>query len=147
MDHSALYERVRRSFYQQSFLALIGATLESVQPGNVVVACQARDDLLQQQGLLHAGVVTTLADVACGYAALTCMPEESDVLSVELKINLLRPALAPKIVAAGQVLKAGKTLVVTEAAVTDEHGTLLAKVISTMMRVPKKHAESSVRTG
>lgn len=130
---SSLFLRISNSFARQTFLAYIGARLEQVEPGRVEISCQSGENLLQQHGLLHAGVTTTLADVACGYAALTCMPEDSEVLSVELKINFMRPATAKKVIATGQVLKAGKTLVIAEAAVTGEDGTLIAKMLSTMI--------------
>lgn len=133
MEYENLYGRIQKSFEKQTFLSLIGAKLEQVEPGKAVISCQRRKDLLQQQGLFHGGIVTTLADVACGYAALTCMPQDSEVLTVEFKINLMRPAAAPKIIAAGQVLKAGKTLITVESVVTGEDGTPLAKMLATMI--------------
>lgn len=79
-------------------------------------------------------MVTSLADVACGYAALTTMPVDSEVLTVEFKINLARPAISNKIVATGQVVKTGKTLVIAEAIVTDENGgNIIAKMLATMI--------------
>lgn len=132
---NSLFSRISNSFGRQTFLSLIDAKLESVARGRVEVSCESSRDLLQQHGLLHAGVTTTLADVACGYAALTCMPEGAEVLSVEFKVNFMRPATAKKIVAVGQVLKAGKTLVVAEATVTGEDGTLIAKMMSTMITI------------
>lgn len=133
MEYNNLYDRIQKSFERQTFLSLIGAKLERVESGKTVVSCQRRKDLLQQQGLLHGGIVTTLADVACGYAALTCMPQDSEVLTVEFKINLMRPATASKIIATGQVLKAGKTLVTVESVVTGGDGTLIAKMLATMI--------------
>lgn len=127
-----LYERVSKSFEKQSFLSLIGAKIEHVEKGKVTISCESKDTLLQQQGLLHGGVITTLADVAGGYAALTTMPENAEVLTVELKINLMRPAIANKVIAIGEVIKAGKTLAIVEATVTDEDNKLLAKMMSTM---------------
>ncbi len=130
--NSILYERVSKSFKKQSFLSLIGAKIENVEKGKVSISCENKDTLLQQQGLLHGGVITTLADVAGGYAALTTMPENSEVLTVELKINLMRPAATKKVIAIGEVIRAGKTLVVVEATVTDEANKILAKMMSTM---------------
>lgn len=89
----ALYMRIKNSFDKQNFLTLIGAKLESVEKGRVVISCERRDDLTQQQGLLHGGVVTSIADVTCGYTALTVIPEDHEVLTVEFKINLLRPPI------------------------------------------------------
>jgi uncharacterized protein (TIGR00369 family) len=133
-----LYERVLKSFERQSFLSLIGAKLERVEKGKVTVSCERKDTLLQQHGLLHGGLIASLADVACGYSALTAMPEHVEVLTVELKINLMRPATANKITAAGEVINAGKNLVVVEATVTDEENRILAKMLSTMFAVDEK---------
>lgn len=132
-----LYERISKSFEKQSFLSLIGANIEHVEKGKVAISCESKDTLLQQQGLLHGGVITTLADVAGGYAALTTMPDNFEVLTVELKINLIRPAVANKVIATGEVLKAGKTLVIVESTVTDEDNKVVAKMISTMFATSK----------
>ena len=129
-----LYDRIAQSFRSQTFLTLLGAQLRSVAPGKVVISCRRRPELGQQQGLLHGGVVATIADVTCSYTALTTMPEGYEVLTAEFKINLLRPVLAEEIVATGQVIKAGRTLVITEAEVRDGNtGTLLAKMLGTMV--------------
>ena len=129
-----VYKRIKDSFDRQNFLALIGARLESAEEGEVVISCNYRDDLTQQQGLLHGGVVTTIADVTCGYTALSVMPEDKEVLTVEFKINLLRPVKAKKIVAVGKVVKRGRNLVITESEVYDpETDKLLAKMLATMI--------------
>lgn len=131
---TALYERIRSSFDRQNFLVLLGAELESVEPGRVVISCRRRECLTQQQGFLHGGVVTSIADVTCGYTALTVIPEGQEVLTVEFKINLLRPVTGRKILAAGSVVKAGKSLVITEAEVTDaDSGKIAAKMLATMI--------------
>lgn len=135
MEEQELFNRVAHSFEKQNFLTLIGAKLESVVPQKVTISCESKTSLHQQQGLLHGGIITSLADVACGYAALTTMPESAEVLTVELKINLMRPAAAKRVIATGQVLKAGRTLVVAEATVTGDDGTLIAKMLSTMIAV------------
>lgn len=125
-----LYDRIAQSFRSQAFLTLLGAQLRSVAPGKVVISCRRRPELGQQQGLLHGGVVATIADVTCGYTALTTMPEGYEVLTAEFN----RPVLAEEIVATGQVIKAGRTLVITEAEVRDGNtGTLLAKMLGTMV--------------
>lgn len=130
-------ERVRNSFQRQNFLTLLGAELETVEPGRVVISCCRREDLTQQQGLLHGGVVTTIADVTCGYTALTMMPEDQEVLTVEFKINLLRPVFSQCVRAVGTVARAGKRLVITEAEVQDaDSGTVLAKMLATMIPTP-----------
>ena len=138
-QNSPLYQRVKDSFDKQGFLKLIGARLESVEKGSVVLSCAKRDDLLQQQGLVHAGVVTTIGDVACGYTALTMMPEGYEVLSVEFKVNMLRPPLAEKMVATGHVIKAGRKLIITESEVVDAAtGKMIAKMTATMIPNPPK---------
>ena len=104
--------RVRASFARQRAMATIGARLIRVEPGEVELELAFRDDLTQQHGFLHAGIVTTLVDSACGYAALSIMDRESAVLSVEYKVNLLAPAVGERMRAVGRVVKSGRTLVV-----------------------------------
>lgn len=134
-----LYERIRSSFGHQNFLALLGAELESMEPGRVVISCRRREELTQQQGFLHGGVVTSIADVTCGYTALTVIPEGQEVLTVEFKINLLRPVTGRKIIAAGSVVKAGKSLVITEAEVMDANSEkIVAKMLATMIPASRK---------
>ncbi len=84
--------RVRQSFARQKLMTTIGATMTEVSPGVVVIELPFRYDLTQQHGFMHAGVVTAIVDTACGYAALSLMSADEDVLSVEFKINLLAPA-------------------------------------------------------
>jgi uncharacterized protein (TIGR00369 family) len=134
-----VHARIRASFDKQAFLALIGAKLEYVENGKVVISCKHKETLTQQQGLLHGGVVTSLADVSCGYAALTTMPDDSEVLTVEFKINLIRPATANKIIATGEVIKSGRTLVICESTVTaGSRETIIAKMLATMVVSPIK---------
>ena len=83
---------MKDSFAEQTVMALIGATLTRVEPGVIEITLPYRTDLTQQHGYVHAGIITTIADSACGYAAYTLMPSGSDVLAVEFKANLLRPA-------------------------------------------------------
>jgi uncharacterized protein (TIGR00369 family) len=108
-------EEVRDSFAQQAIMNLIGARLSLVEPGVIEITLPYRADLTQQHGYLHAGVVTTIADSACGYAAYSLMPAGSEVLSVEFKVNLLRPAQGATFVARAEVIKAGRTLTVVGA--------------------------------
>ena len=84
--------RVRESFSRQRAMKSIGAYIRSVEPGAVTIVLPYREDLTQQHGYVHAGIVTAIADSACGYAAYTLMPAGAEVLSVEFKVNLLRPA-------------------------------------------------------
>jgi len=91
-------------------MTTLGASLSHVAPGEVDLAFAARPDLVQQNGFVHAGVLAAIADSACGYAAFSLAPAGCDVLAVEFKINLLAPARAPRFVARGRVLRAGRTL-------------------------------------
>jgi uncharacterized protein (TIGR00369 family) len=108
-------EEVNRSFAKQPIMNLIGARLTSVEPGVVEITLPYRADLVQQHGYIHAGIVTTIADSACGYAAFSLMPAGSEVLSVEFKINLLRPAQGVTFIARAEVIKSGRTLSVARA--------------------------------
>jgi uncharacterized protein (TIGR00369 family) len=134
----AFESRVRDSFHRQSFMNTLGARLVRVEPGAVDVEVAARDDLVQQHGFLHAGVLASAADSACGYAALSMMPAGTAVLSIEFKINLLAPAAGARIVAAGRVLRAGRTITVCQGEVTsfsDDGEKLVATMVATMMTV------------
>lgn len=104
--------RVRASFARQQFMTLLGARLERVAAGEVCVRLPFQPALTQQHGFLHAGVVTSVVDSACGYAALTLMEPGAAVLSVEFKVNLLAPARGRAFVAVGRVVRAGRTLTV-----------------------------------
>lgn len=113
----------------------IGATLEHVAVGEVHIALAARADLTQQHGYVHAGIIATIADSACGYAALSVMPEDAAVLSIEFKINMLAPAEGARLLARGKVIKPGKTIVVCGAEVRDGNEKLVATMTGTMMVV------------
>jgi uncharacterized protein (TIGR00369 family) len=102
--------RVRASFERQSMMKTLGAVLERVAPGAVDIRLPFRADLTQQHGFLHAGVTTTIADSACGYAAFSLMPPGAAVLTVEFKVNLMAPAAGETFVARGRVLRAGRNL-------------------------------------
>ena len=103
---------VRASLSRQSFMTVLGAEPVEISPGRVVLEVPFRADLCQQNGFLHAGVITSVADSACGYAALTLMAPGSDVLSVEFKVNLLAPAVGDRFRAVGTVVRSGRTLTV-----------------------------------
>ena len=96
-------------------MSLIGGELTRVEPGVVEISLTYRSDLTQQHGYVHAGIITTIADSACGYAAYSLMPPNSDVLAVEFKVNLLRPAKGETFVARAEVIKSGRTLTVVRA--------------------------------
>ena len=125
-------DAVAQSFANQPVMNLIGARLGLVAPGIVEIVLPFRQDLTQQNGYLHAGVVTTIADSACGYAAFTLMPAGSAVLSVEFKVNLLRPARGESFVARAEVIKAGRTLSVTRADVFAVREDAVRELVATM---------------
>jgi uncharacterized protein (TIGR00369 family) len=144
------YERrVRESFARQAAMQTLGVTMARVSPGEVVLELPFRADLTQQHGFLHAGIVTSAMDSACGYSALTLMDPGAAVLSVEFKVNLLAPARGRLFRAIGRVVRAGRTVTVTSgelwafeqedvaAADVDARGpgTLVAMLTGTMMAV------------
>jgi uncharacterized protein (TIGR00369 family) len=136
--HPAFESRVRESFAKQRFMTALGATLARVAPGEVEISLPFREELTQQHGFLHAGVMTTIADSACGYAALTLMPPGTAVLTVEFKVNLLAPGEGETVVARGRVLKAGRTLTVCSADVFAVRGgeeKLVVTMLATIMTV------------
>ncbi|MCJ1697992.1 PaaI family thioesterase [Rathayibacter caricis] len=134
----ALDARVRRSFDRQGLMRHLGAELTGVRPGAVTIRLPVRDELTQQHGHVHAGAVSTIADSAGGYAALTLLDEDSEVLTVEYKINLLAPARGEYLEAEGTVLRSGRTLTVCRLdvrAVNGEARTPIAVGQQTLIRV------------
>lgn len=128
--------RVRESFAKQGAMALIGARLDRVEPGSCAISLVPRDELSQQHGYVHAGIVSTIVDSAGGYAGYTLFPEDSSVLTVEFKLNLLAPATGDRLVAEGFVVKPGRTLVITRGEVHAERAgarTLVALMQQTLM--------------
>ena len=129
-------ERIRESFDRQGLMRTLGAVLESVESGIVTITCGFDERLTQQHGLFHGGVVASLVDVACGYAALSVMPAEQEVLTVEFTVHFLKPAKTDRLVAVGRVIQAGRTLTVCEGSVFDATRTrVLARMTATMMAV------------
>src|SRR5215213_5390147 len=130
-------EEITQSFAKQTIMGLIGAELTRVDPGIIEITLPYRADLAQQHGYLHAGIVTTIADSACGYAAYSLMPPNSEVLSVEFKVNLLRPAKGDTFSAVAEVVKTGKTLTVVRADVfgleREGQRDLVATMLGTMI--------------
>ena len=131
-------ERVRASFERQAFMATLGARIVSVAPGDVVLELPFHQNLTQQHGFLHAGVVAAMADNACGFAALSLMPPGAAVMSVEFKINLMAPAAGSVFKATGRVIRAGRTLTVCSgevAATSGDREKVVAVMQATMMSV------------
>lgn len=128
-------ERVRASFERQAVMRLIGAQLESVEPGAVTIVMQHRPELTQQHGFVHAGIVATALDSACGYAASTLMPADAGVLTIEFKVNLLAPARGPAFRFEGRVTKAGRTISVVDGRALQGGSELFATMTATIMTV------------
>ena len=114
-------------------MSLIGAELSRVEAGVIEISLPYRADLTQQHGYLHAGIVTTIVDSACGYAAYSLMPAGSEVLSVEFKVNLLRPARGKSFLARAEVIKAGRTLTVARGDVFGISESSERELVATMM--------------
>ena len=137
-EDPAYESRVRASFDRQTFMATIGARLARVAPGEADIELAVRNDLVQQHGFLHAGVLASAADSACGYAALSLMPPGAAVLSIEFKVNLLAPAKGDRVVARGRVIRAGRNVTVTWGDVVAYEGDaerVVATLVGTMMTV------------
>ncbi len=120
--HPDAEQRCRRSFARQQAMTTIGASVHSVGVGEVSLVMPFSAALTQQHGFIHAGVISMLADTACGYAALTLMPENAAVLTTEFKVNLLSPAKGERFIAHGKVVRPGKKLMVCLGEVFAEEG-------------------------
>jgi uncharacterized protein (TIGR00369 family) len=134
----ATAEQVRDSFKRQGLMHHLGARLSEIAPGRVHIVLPSRPEVTQQHGYFHAGATSAIADSAGGYAAFTLFPEDSSVLTVEYKINLLAPAEGDHLEAVGTVLRAGRTLTVCRLevfAVRAEDRTLVASGQQTLIRV------------
>jgi uncharacterized protein (TIGR00369 family) len=129
---------VRASFARQAIMSTIGAQLVRVEPGMVHIGMDHDRSLTQQHGFLHAGIVATIADSACGYAAFSLMAADAGVLTVEYKVNLLRPAAGDRFVAEARVIRAGATLTTCGAEVYAESSGQrkhIASMMATIMAV------------
>ena len=124
--------RIRASFQRQKAMGLIGASITMVEAGRVEVTLPWRDDLTQQKGFIHGGIIGMIADTACGYAAYSLMPANASLVTVEYKINILAPALG-SLVARGEVIRAGRTLTVTRGEVYAQDGKHVATMQQTLM--------------
>ena len=131
-------ERVRASFARQGAMNTIGATLVAVEPGRVVIELPWAQELTQQHGFLHAGMVATAMDTACGYAGFSLMPADAAVLTIEYKINLLAPAKGQRFRMEADVVKPGRTISVVEGiayAIDDGREKVIATMNATLMAV------------
>ncbi len=136
------YERkVRDSFARQPFMDFIGAKLTKIMPGYCEIELDYREELTQQHGFFHAGIVGTIADNSCGYAAYSLMPVDSSVLTVEYKLNLISPAKGSSIISRGEVIKSGRTITVAKAevvVVAENQKNTCASALITLMTLAGK---------
>ncbi len=133
---AALFTRIADSFSRQGLMHTLGASLAAVAPGAVTIRMPFSPAISQQHGFAHAGAITTIVDSACGYAALTLMPEDKAVLTSEFKINLLAPAIGTHFEATGRVLRAGRRVHVVQGeawAIDGESRKQVAVMLATMM--------------
>jgi uncharacterized protein (TIGR00369 family) len=143
VQDSAFEARVRGSFARQRVMQAIGASLTRVTPGEVEIVLPFRQDLTQQHGFLHAGIVSTIADSACGYAAYSLMPADAAVLTVEYKVNFLSPAQGDRMIARARVTKPGRTVSVCTCdvfAVKNGKERIVATMLGTVMTVRERES-------
>ncbi len=124
--------RVRESFARQKAMTTIGAELTSIIPGTVEIELPYSPELTQQHGFLHAGIISTALDSACGYAAYSLMPAEAAVLTIEFKVNLLAPGRGERFLFRGNVTKPGRTIIVADGQAYGLDADGNAKLIATM---------------
>ncbi len=132
--------RVRSSFAKQEVMKTIGANLVELSPGTAVIEFSHDRSLTQQHGYIHAGVVTTVVDSACGYAAYTMMPKDSEVLTIEYKVNFMVPAKGERYRGIGRVLRSGRTITVCSGemiALEDGREKVVASMLATMIALVK----------
>ena len=131
-----IFTKVAKSFESQAFMKTIGAKLDSVDEGRVVISVELKPGMMQQHGFGHAGVTFSIGDSAAGYAALTKMGKNQEVLTSEMKIHLMSPADGKILKAVGSVLKAGTRLLVVQSniySVADKNEKLIATMLGTMV--------------
>lgn len=142
--------RVRDSFGRQPFMVHIGARMTALAPGFCEIAVEHRPELTQQHGFVHGGVLASIADSAAGYAAFSLMPAEATVLTVEYKLNIVRPGDGEAMIARGRVVKPGRTLFVVQADVFARKGgreELVVTSLQTLMRLDGRADDASGAPG
>lgn len=141
--HGDYEMRVRESFTRQKIMQTISAELTRVEAGTVEIEMPFRPDLTQQHGFLHAGIISTALDSACGYAAYSVMPADAAVLTIEFKVNLLSPGKGERFLFRGSVTKPGRTIIVADGQAyafdSDGAAKLIATMTGTMMVVSGRH--------
>lgn len=131
-------DRIRASFDRQKTMETIGAVLTRVEHGSVEIEMAFDDKLTQQHGILHAGIISTALDTACGYAAYSVIDETASILTIEFKVNLLSPGRGERFLFRGDVTKPGSTIIVADGrayALSDGPAKLIASMTGTMMVV------------
>lgn len=134
------------AFERQRAMKTLGISIARLEPGEVDLSMDYRAEFTQQNGFVHAGIITAGLDNACGIAAFTLMPEGSDILTVEFKTNLLAPARGERFVFRAAVVKPGRTLTICEGrayAVRDGAETLVATMSGTLMALPRRESRST----
>jgi uncharacterized protein (TIGR00369 family) len=140
--NTPLFDRINNSFVRQGMMQHLGVRIVRVAPGEVEFALPMSDKVTQQQGAFHGGAMGALADICCGYAALTVAPEGMEVTTVEYKINFVSAAAGQEVVCVGKVQKAGRTLTITNAELFDvKNGErkLCGLMQATLIAVAKKY--------
>jgi uncharacterized protein (TIGR00369 family) len=129
-DYAAV---VRASFARQGMMGLLRAEIAAIAPGRVTIVAPIRPEVGQQHGFAHAGLAWTIGDSAAGYAAMSLLEPGGEVLTVEMKINLLAPARGARLIAEGRVIRPGRRLIVVGAEIADGDGTAVATMLGTMI--------------
>ena len=132
----SFFSKISQSFEQQAFMKTLGAQLDLVEHGKVIISVRLKRSMMQQHGFGHAGVTFSIGDSAAGYAALTQMGENQEVLTSEMKVHLLSPADGKILKAVGSVLKSGKKLIVVKSdiySIKDEKEKMVATMLGTMV--------------
>ncbi len=127
-----MIKKIKSRFKSQDFLSFVGMELEHIEKGKVSISCRNKKEFSQYLGYMHGGMVASLADTAGGHAAATMLEDGYKIVTSELKIHFLKPVVSKKIIATGEVISAGKKLIIVESAVRDEESNMLAKMIATM---------------
>jgi uncharacterized protein (TIGR00369 family) len=134
-------QTVKMSFSKQGLMRHLGATMDVIEPGHVSITMPYSDDLTQQHDYFHAGSLTSIVDSACGYAALTLMPPNTEVLTIEFKVNFVSSAIGDRVVAHGRVVKPGSIVTVCQGEVfaMNEGGEKICALMqATMLSRPTK---------
>ena len=132
MTDEEIYKRVRNRFESQDFISFTGMKLDHIEKGKVIISCENKKEFSQYLGYMHGGMVSAIADTAGGNAAATMLKKKKKIVTSELKIHFLKPVISKKVIAVGEVISAGKKLIIVEAVVKDEEDNMLAKMIATM---------------